>query len=215
MSKDEIIAHAVTIPGMMSQWDLDLIYDQAMEYVQTGGLALEIGGWKGCSTYVIASVCKIKGATLHEVDTFAGVEDPNSRKNQPGNLNGYFEAFVDPNFERYLRASVAGLPVEIHKGDSKVIVPTLPAKKFDYCFIDGNHDAPFIDMDIKNCIQKMRLGGLLTGHDHGNPDTDVHGAVDRILGTDFQINIRPVIGDPKYCLTIWSHVIKEEDYAKV
>ena len=55
---------------------------------------------------------------------------------------------------------------------------------------------------------KVKVGGLVTGHDHGNPDTDVALAVDRIIGTDFHIDIRPKHGDPKYCLTIWSHVVK-------
>jgi hypothetical protein len=215
MNKQDIIANAMKIDGMVSEWDCDLIYDQAQEYVQPNGCAIEIGGWKGRSTYVIAQVCKEKGATLYELDTFAGVEDPNSRKNQAGNLGGYFEAASNSNFIDIMKASIAGLPVVILKGDSKVTIKTLPDRKFDYCFIDGNHESPMVDMDIKNCIQKLRIGGLLTGHDHGNPDTTVHQAVDRILGTDFHIDVRPVIGDPKYCLTIWSHVIKEEDYARI
>lgn len=212
MTKDEMIAHAMTIPGMVSQWDLDLIYDQAQEYVRTGGFALEIGGWKGCSTYVIASVCREKAAVLYEIDTFAGVEDPSSRKNQIGNLGGYFEAAINPDFIKIMQQNLQGLPVIYFKGDSQTEIHKVLDRTIDYCFIDGNHDAPIIDHDIKNCIQKMRLGGLLTGHDHGNPDGDVHGAVDRILGKDFHIDVRPVVGDPKYCLTIWSHVIKEEDY---
>lgn len=215
MNKIQLIFNAMQIPGMVSEWDLDLIYDQAMEYVLPGGYAMEIGGWKGRSTYVIASVCKEKGAHLYELDTFAGVEDPNSRKNQEGNLNGYYEAATNPNFMEIMKANLVDLPVIYLKGDSKETIKDIPNRFLDYAFIDGNHDAPFIDADIKNTIQKMRLGGLMTGHDHGNPDTDVHGAVDRILGKDFHIDIRPLVGDPKYCLTIWSHVIKEEDYAKV
>lgn len=215
MTKSEIILHAMQIPGMVSEWDLDLIYDQAQEYIREGGFALEIGGWKGRSAYVIGSVCKEKNATLFEVDTFAGVEDPNSRKNQFGNLGGYYEAVTNPEFFNIMKENLKDLPVAFFKGDSQEIVPTFEDKKFDYCFIDGNHDAPVIDHDIKNCIQKMRLGGLLTGHDHGNPDGDVHGAVERVLHNEFSVTIRPLEGDPKFCLTIWFHVIKEADYVKV
>ena len=110
MTKQEIISQAMTIPGMVSEWDLDLIYDQAQEYITEGGAVIEIGGWKGRSTYVIASVCKEKGAKLYEMDTFAGVEDPISRKNQDGNLGGYYEAVTNPNFIDIMKANVAGLP---------------------------------------------------------------------------------------------------------
>ena len=207
MTKDETIAEAIKIPGMMSQWDLDLIYDQTQQYITPGGFAIEIGGWKGCSTYVIASVCKEKGAQLYELDTFAGVEVPGCRKNQEGNLNGYFEAATNPNFMDIMVNNLKGLPVIFKKGDSKVTIKEIPDRSCDYCFIDGNHDSPYLEEDIKNCLMKVKIGGLVTGHDHGNPDTDVTLAVDRILGTDFKIDIRPVHGDPKYCLTIWSHVV--------
>lgn len=205
MTKQEIISQAMTIPGMVSEWDLDLIYDQAQEYITEGGAVIEIGGWKGRSTYVIASVCKEKGAKLYEMDTFAGVEDPTSRKNQDGNLGGYYEAVTNPNFIDIMKANVAGLPVVFMKGDSKKTIHEIPDRSCDYCFIDGNHDAPFIDTDIVNCLQKVKIGGLVTGHDHGNPDTDVHGAVDRILGKDFKLDVRG--NETKYLLTIWSHIV--------
>lgn len=218
MNKSQMIFNAMQIPGMVSEWDLDLIYDQAQEYVQINGFALEIGGWKGRSTYVIANVCKEKDAVLYELDTFAGVEDPTSRKNQEGNLNGYYEAATNPNFMEIMKENLKDLPVVYFKGDSKETIHKIPDKTIDYSFIDGNHDAPFVDMDIKNTIQKMRLGGLMTGHDHGNPDGDVHGALDRIgwkPHVDIKFNVRPVDKDPKYALTIWSRIIEIKDYEKI
>lgn len=208
MTKQEIIAKAMEIPGMVSEWDLDLIYDQAQEYIKPHHFAIEIGGWKGRSTYVIASVCAEKGSTLYEFDTFAGVEDLQSRKNEPGNLNGYYEATINPNFEDIMKSNLGNLPVIYMKGDSKERIKEMGDRTADYCFIDGNHESPMVDEDIKNCLMKVRVGGLVTGHDHGNPDGTVHEAVDRILGNDFHIDVRPVHGDPKYCLTIWSHVVK-------
>ena len=209
MTKQEIIDHAKTIPGMVGDWDMDVLYDHAQEYVKEGGAALEIGGWKGRSTYVIASVCAEKHAKLYELDTFAGVEDPLSRKNEPDNLNGYYEAFTNPDFIDIMKANLAGLPVVYMQGDSKETIKQLPDRSIDYCFIDGNHEAPMVDEDIKNCLMKVRIGGLVTGHDHGNPDGDVHGAVDRILGKDWKINVRPLPPEVVVsCTTIWDHVVK-------
>ncbi len=213
MTKKEIIDHAMSWEGMMSEWDLDLIYDQCQQYIQEGGCAIEIGGWKGTSTYVIGSVCKEKNAVLYEIDTFRGVEDPNSRKNVMGNLGGYYEAFTNPSFYWIMREHIKGLPVAMIKGSSVQAVDFLPDRMFDYVFLDGNHESPVFDHDMKSCIQKLRVGGLLTGHDHGNPDTQVAEVVARILKDDWKLDVRPVVGDPKYLLTIWSHIIKEEDYA--
>ena len=212
MSKEQIIFNAMQIDGMVSEWDLDLIYDLAQEYIQPKGFALEIGGWKGRSGYVIGSVCKEKQAQMYEIDTYRGVEDPFSDKNQPGNLGGYYEAFSNPEFYKTTQKNLEGLPIIFLIGDSNEMIHKVPDKTIDFIFIDGNHRPPTIDNDIKNCIQKMRLGGMLTGHDHGNPDGDVHGAVKRVLHDEFIVSVRPLIGDPKYCLTIWQHIIKESDY---
>lgn len=208
MTKEEIITNALKIPNMMSPWDLDLIYDKAQEYITRYGHALEIGGWKGCSTYVIASVCAEKQADLYELDTFAGVEDPTSRKNQKDNLNGYYEAFTNPNFMEIMKENLKGLPVIFMKGDSKETIKLIPNRTVDFCFIDGNHDSPFVDEDIKNCLMKTKIGGHITGHDHGNPDTNVREAVDKAFGTDYIVGeLRPIIGNPKYSLTIWDHKV--------
>lgn len=213
MNKQQMIFNAMQIDGMVSEWDLDLIYDLAEEYIRPGGAALEIGGWKGRSTYLIGSVCKEKGAKLYEIDTYRGVEDPNSEKNQPGNLGGYNEAFINPDFYKSTQANLVGLPIIYLIGDSNKMIDEVPNRIIDYCFIDGNHRPPTIDHDIKYSIQKMRLGGMLSGHDHGNPDGDVHGAVHRVLNDEFTLSTRPVVGDPKFLLTQWQHIIKEADYA--
>ncbi len=208
MTKEELIKKAHDIPGMVSEADLDLIYDYCQQYIQEGGCAIEIGGWKGSSSYVIASVCKEKNAMLYELDTFAGVEDNSSRKNQVDNLNGYYEAVTNPDFWKIFKENLKGLPVTLLKGDSKETIKFIPNRIVDYAFIDGNHDSPAVDEDIKNCLKKIKIGGVITGHDYGNPDTTVHTAVNSIFGTDFKVGeVRPLNGDPKYSLTIWTHVV--------
>ena len=216
MTKQEIIDKAQSIPGtQVSPYDCDLLYDLCQQYIRPNGYALEVGTWKGSSGYVIGSVCKEKNAILYTVDTFRGVEDPNSRKNQEGNLGGYYEAIISTNFIQHAIENLKGLPVKIIQGDSNKILPTLPDRMFDFAFIDGNHEPPTVDNDIRTSIQKMRLGGMLCGHDHGNPDGDVHGAVKRVLNDEFVLHKRPVGVDYQYLLTIWCHEIKEGDYAKV
>jgi hypothetical protein len=183
MNKAEIINYAIAnIPGFMSEKDLDALYDLTQEYVKPDGIAVEVGSWKGLSSYVIASVCKEKGATLYAVDTWAGVEDPSSYKNDPSGVNNYSEALNDPNFVEIFKKNMGDLPVVVLKGDSQQLYKEFIDDSVDMVFLDGNHNSPVIDNDIKNFLGKIRPKGLLCGHDHGNPETDVHWAIDRILG---------------------------------
>ena len=208
MDKQELIKKAHDIPGMVSEADLSLLYDYCQQYIQEGGSAIEIGGWKGSSSYLIASVCKEKNAILYELDTFAGVEDACSRKNQADNLNGYFEAITNPDFWKIFKENLKGLPVALLKGDSKITIKSIPDGMIDFAFIDGNHDSPAVDEDIMNCLKKVRIGGVITGHDYGNPDTTVHTAVDRIFGKDFKVGeVREGYGGLNYSLTIWVHEV--------
>lgn len=206
MNKQEVINHALTIQGWMSPTDLDVLYDLAMQYVHPGpgGYAVEVGCWKGESTYVLASVCKEKNAVLYAVDTWAGVPQVDSYKNKPDNIGSYIEAVQDPErFYQQFLANVAGLPVVPLRGDSSVMHAFVPDRGCAFCFLDGNHNSPWVDWDIAFYQDKVAIGGIISGHDHGNPEGDVHWAVERAFGNDWKIQVRPGV-----CTTIWVHEVK-------
>lgn len=43
------------------------------------------------------------------------------------------------------------------------------AGEVDLVFVDGNHTAPFVRRDIKNYLPLVKIGGVFSGHDFGNP----------------------------------------------
>lgn len=86
MTKDEIIKKAEKIQGWMTNQELGLLYDLSQKYLTKGSLAVEVGSWKGRSSFVIASVCKEKGAILKCIDTFSGCESKEKFK-KPFNSN--------------------------------------------------------------------------------------------------------------------------------
>lgn len=56
-----------------------------------------------------------------------------------------------------------------------VILPTyssmaarhVPPGVLDFCFIDGNHAKDYVTQDIQLWLPKIRVGGILAGHDYG------------------------------------------------
>lgn len=190
LSRDDLILRAKQIPGWMSDPDLITLYQLGTKYIKPDGYVIEIGVWKGLSTFILGSICKDVGARLYAVDTFAGVEDPKSYKNDPNNVGTYVEAATNPEFEKIFIANMAGLPVVPLKGDSREIMKYIPNGIADMFFIDGNHNHPVVEEDIRNGVLKTKPDGLLCGHDHGNWEradgrntgSDVSEAVDEILG---------------------------------
>jgi len=74
----------------------------------------------------------------------------------------------------------------------------LDDESLDFVFIDGDHSYNAVSSDIKHWMPKLKKGGLLCGHDYGNPDyafgAEVKRAVDHLpdveLGGDFTWFVR-------------------------
>jgi hypothetical protein len=66
---------------------------------------------------------------------------------------------------------------------------TYQDKTLDFVFIDAAHDYDNVVADIKTWLPKVRIGGILAGHDINHPPiknatVDVLGSVDSILSED-------------------------------
>lgn len=55
--------------------------------------------------------------------------------------------------------------VEIVRSFSSEAVKIFPDDSLDFVYIDGNHEYPFVTMDIINWTRKVRSGGIVSGHD--------------------------------------------------
>lgn len=66
---------------------------------------------------------------------------------------------------------------------------------FDWIFIDANHEYPYIKENLELWTPKVKIGGLVTGHDYGNPKGKHKGwginkAVDEFVEkNDFKLNV--------------------------
>lgn len=131
-----------------------------------GKRVLEIGSYKGRSTVCLAQTA----AAVDCVDTFDGRGTP-----QPGR--------TFPDFHATLRRHGLAHKVTAHTGTSDEVCPRLPAGGYALAFIDGSHDQPSVEADIRHALRLLAPGGLLAFHDYRRPGDDdgVTAAVDGLL----------------------------------
>ena len=53
----------------------------------------------------------------------------------------------------------------------------------DFIYIDGNHQYDFVKKDLEDYVPKVKVGGVIAGHDYGGPTTPgVTKAIDEYFG---------------------------------
>jgi predicted O-methyltransferase YrrM len=174
------------IDGWLMRGEPGYLYDLAQKYIPPNGRAVEVGSWKGKSTYILASVCRKKGAQLTSIDTFSG--NIVAEGGVPADNAIYKEAEADPDlfFRTHIARSLRGFPVDYLKMTSARAAAKIKNASLDFCFIDGDHTLPVVYQDIRNYLPKVKKGGLLLGHDYSpvaNPANQVKDSVDQLIGS--------------------------------
>ena len=76
--------------------------------------------------------------------------------------------------------TVFGDRVKLIIEDSVVASQQFVDKYFDYIYVDGEHDEDSVYRDIKAWFPKLKIGGIIGGHDVG--DNGVKTALERFFG---------------------------------
>lgn len=140
---------------------------------------VEVGSWKGKSAAAMAVEIINSGKNIQFdcVDTWMGSpehsDDINVRNN---NLYDTFIANMKP-VENYYR------PIRLTSVDAAKLYHD---KSLDFVFIDADHSYEAVKEDINVWLPKLKLGGILAGHDF-NPAT-LHGGVERAVTEAFGNN---------------------------
>jgi hypothetical protein len=154
----QVLDEAEQIQGWMSREELAWLSRAAFE----SGSVIEVGCWKGRSTYAIAKSC---AGPVHAVDTFQGSPELPEMKDQTADDAVFWE----------FRRNVGSL-VAIHRGDSVEQAPGLP--NVGMVHIDGGHTIEQVKADLLAYLPKATR--LICGHDIQDPQ--VRSAVMEILG---------------------------------
>lgn len=114
---------------------------------------LKIGSWMGAgSTQIFAEYAEL----LVCVDHWRGNENAEYKK---------ILDLCDPFFVFKENTREFSERVVAINGNSTRVMELISDGAFDFIFIDGEHHYKQTMLDIKNCLPKLKSGGILSGHD--------------------------------------------------
>jgi predicted O-methyltransferase YrrM len=131
---------------------------------------LEVGSWLGGSAIVWHQAIEAHAAGRGRITCLdpwlpyegkAGVGQQLDNNQNERLASG--EAFE--TFQRNIASAGAAGHIEILRGQSDNILPTLPRHSFDIVYIDGDHSYRQVRQDLANAASLVRDGGLLCGDD--------------------------------------------------
>lgn len=156
------------------------LYSSVVKEFDDNSHFVEVGSWKGRSSCYLAVEIENSGKLikLDCIDTFEGSEehlDPNSDAFEPllQDRNGLYKEFLK-NIQP-VRHII--MPIKMSSLDAAELYSD---NSLDFVFIDAAHDYENVRADILAWKNKVRVGGILAGHDYSWSE-EVKKAVDEIL----------------------------------
>ena len=144
---------AENIQGWMTRPELEWLYEKA----KTMESIVEIGSYKGRSTYVLASACNGDIGRVYAIDPFAGVA-----------LDKNPEANGKPTFDDFMKncGHFKNLTVVKKTSVEAAALDAIPPK-VEMTFFDGDHSYEAMKEDLKAWVP--RTTKLICGHDFTDP----------------------------------------------
>ncbi len=139
-----------------------------------GGVAAEIGVWEGKFSERILEITAPR--ELHLIDPWLyQPEFGNTGFGRKKNATRMEEMYGE------VKARFAGNPaVSVHRALSKDALGGFPDAHFDWVYVDGNHNEPFVGEDLDLARSKVRPGGIIAGDDF-NWQTEIGAPVRRAV----------------------------------
>jgi MMP 1-O-methyltransferase len=152
------ISQYTNIQGWLSEKEAYGLYNIATK-LSINAKIVEIGSWKGKSTYCLAK--GLKSGVIYAIDPFnadgeVGSSEEYSRKKGTKPLLNEFIAKM-----KFLNVLDK---ISILKGYSNEYVDYID--KIDFLFIDGDHSIEGCNFDFEKYAPKLKKGGYLAFHDY-------------------------------------------------
>lgn len=167
-----------SVPGHGYFWEL---YSSFALDLPDNSHIVEIGSWLGRSALFMATWFKAIGKRVRIdcVDTWEGGEDPVILKSiaQLGGTETVFSTFMSNLYKSQLQDIIN--PV---KCSSVEAAKHYPDNSLDAVFIDADHTYEAVLADIQAWYPKVKVGGIITGHDFSfNPAFPYPGVAKAVL----------------------------------
>ena len=194
---------AIYVPGYMSAMELAWLAENA----KGKETVIEVGSWLGRSTKAMAMTV---GGSVYAVDHWKGTGGGDATGEEAKTIDPFAEFCHNVGYELnrrkvqtiHMKHEDLSEPLTCHDGLTLDVHLVEPA---DLLFIDGSHEEVDVRRDIKNCVSKVKPGGILCGHDYTPAHPGVIAAVNDMLpgfqvapGTSiWWVKLLPVDASPK------------------
>lgn len=157
MKKKELKNIFDNIEGMLTEKDMEFLYNTAKNCESEKGAIVEIGAWKGRST-----ICLGKGSKAGSLVKIYSI-DPH-KDTSLHKMNSCLDTYAE--FKKNIQiAKVDDIVFPMVKTSQEA------AKIFNepiqFLFIDGEHDYESVKLDFQLWYPKLIYGGLIAFHDYG------------------------------------------------
>jgi predicted O-methyltransferase YrrM len=162
--------YGITANPLRLVFMMGTVWKLAAENNQSGIDILEIGSWCGASALTWGEALEIHNqgtGSLTCVDAwepFVNLEQNPDRVSQDMD-NALADEEPFDIFQHNIKFLPPSVDVDIRRGWSSDVLPTLDKESFDLIYIDGDHAYPSVASDIKLCSALLKDGGIICGDD--------------------------------------------------
>ena len=135
-------------------------------------IGIEIGSYQGESAEILLSSGAFK--KLSCIDPWVMDYDPSDTTGDAGIF------LAEEAFDKRFKDNPVVTKLKMMSNDA---VGLFEDNSIDFIYIDGNHQYAFVKQDLENFVPKIKVGGIIAGHDYGGPTTPgVTKAIEEFFG---------------------------------
>jgi hypothetical protein len=161
--------HIYQLPEFGENWfDYPELYKSMVEKFPSGSKFVEVGSWKGkSSSYLAVEIINSKkNITIDCVDLWIDCKDAwkgidENQRDKYLETKHLYELFIK-------NTSSLSSVINPIRMDSINASKIYKDKTIDFIFIDANHDYNNVKKDIEAWLPKLKIGGIIAGHDYDN-----------------------------------------------
>jgi len=160
-----------SVDGYFAEEDVRF-YKWAVDNAASPAHFVEVGSWKGrsSSAMVVEIINSGKNIQFDCVDTWLGAPEHREGSTIAGGVFVDADVVKGQLFEVF---SANMKPVEGHykavRMESVAAAAMYADNSLDFVFIDADHTYESITSDIQSWLPKVKIGGIISGHDYNHP----------------------------------------------